>query len=144
MLTAADRAQARIIDLRPQLGRNRNSHIGARLGSQENSRVAHCSIDSISKPGEENSTIPPNVAKAVNFYQSHGLLHGRTAILAMDPLHTDIVGNFKMSYKDHPINCDDFPWFAAVFTKPHIEIENDPRVWTEVASLIDSELAGAR
>jgi len=31
-----------------------------------------------------------------------------------------------------------------VFTKSHIEIENDPRVWTEAASLIDLELSGTQ
>ncbi len=47
------------------------------------------------------------------------------------------LATFEMTYKDHPINCEDFPWYSRVFTKPHIEIENDPRVWAEAASLID-------
>jgi pimeloyl-ACP methyl ester carboxylesterase len=70
-----------------------------------------------------------------------GLLHGRSTIVAKDPSRTNILGNFEMSYKDHPVDCEDFPWYARVFTKPHIEIENDPRVWAEAASLIDSELS---
>ena len=78
------------------------------------------------------------------FISPAGLLHGRAEILADDPERTNIIGNFHMTYKDHPINCDQFPWFARVFTKPHIEIENDPRVWAEAASLIDVELSGAR
>jgi hypothetical protein len=98
-------------------------------------------VDSIGKPGQDNVTIPANVANAVNFYQSTGLLHGRSTIVAKDPSRTNILGNFEMSYKDHPVDCEDFPWYARVFTKPHIEIENDPRVWAEAASLIDSELS---
>jgi hypothetical protein len=101
-------------------------------------------VDSIGKPGQGNMTIPANVAHAVNFYQSSGLLHGRSKIVANDPERTNIIGNFHMSYKDHPIHCDNFPWYARVFTKPHIEIENDPRVWAEAASLIDAELSGAQ
>jgi hypothetical protein len=101
-------------------------------------------VDSIGKPGQDNVTVPSNVAKAINFYQFPGLLHGRSTIVAKDPSRTDILGNFEMSYKNHPINCEDFPWYARMFTKPHIEIENDPRVWAEAASLIDSELSDGR
>jgi pimeloyl-ACP methyl ester carboxylesterase len=100
-------------------------------------------VDSIAKPGQENFTIPANVAHAVNFYQSGGLLHGRSEIVAKDPAHTDIIGNFEMTYKDHPVDCGAFPWYSRFFTKRHIEIENDPRVWAQAASLIDLELAGA-
>ena len=49
-----------------------------------------------------------------------------------------------MTYNDHPIDCDNFPWYLRIFTKPHIEIENDPRVWAEAASLIDAELSGTQ
>jgi hypothetical protein len=63
-------------------------------------------VDSIAKPGQGDITIPANVAHAVNFYQSSGLLHGRSEILAMDPERTNIIGNFHMTYKDHPVNCE--------------------------------------
>src|SRR5580658_2340594 len=35
-------------------------------------------VDSVAKSGEDDSVIPANVAQAINFYQSDGLLHGRT------------------------------------------------------------------
>jgi hypothetical protein len=101
-------------------------------------------VDSIAKPGQKDSTIPANVASAVNFYQPRGVLHGRSEILAADPSRTKIIGNFRMTYKDHPINCDNYPWYARTFNKPHHEIENDPRVWDQAASLIDSELSSPR
>ena len=47
-----------------------------------------------------------------------------------------------MTYKDHDINCDNYPWLVRVLTRPHHEIENDPRVWGQVGFLIDSELSG--
>ena len=61
-------------------------------------------------------------------------------IRAADPRKTEILGNFQMTYRDHRINCDNYPWFARHFNKPHHEVENDPQVWDRVASLIDSEV----
>lgn len=101
-------------------------------------------VDSIAKFGRDDSRIPSNVANAINLYQSRGPLHGRTEIVATDPAQTTIIGNLRMTYKGHRINCDNYPWFPRVFNKPHHEIENDPRVWDLAASLIDSEVAGAK
>ena len=99
-------------------------------------------VDSIGKLGRNNSMIPANVAKAINLYQSGGPLHGQAKIFAADPAQTRIIGNLHMTYEGHHINCDNYPWFARTFNKPHHEIENDPRVWTLAASLIDSEVVG--
>lgn len=98
-------------------------------------------VDSIAKPGRNESMIPPNVENAINLYQSRGPLHGLEKIIATDPAQTRIIGNLHMTYEGHSINCDNYPWFARVFNKPHHEVENDPRVWTLAASLIDSEFA---
>jgi len=97
-------------------------------------------IDSVEKLNENDGTIPPNVHEAVNFYQSEGLLHGRSSITATDPKQTMILGNYEMSYRQHPIACDDFPWFARMFMKPHIEIENDPAVWERIVTLIRKQM----
>ena len=99
-------------------------------------------VDSIAKPTQIDFTIPANVASAVNFYQSGGILHGRSEISAEDPTRTNIIGDYRLTYKDHPINCKGYPWYSRFFTKSHIEIESDPRVWDEAASLIGSELSG--
>ena len=93
-------------------------------------------MDSIEKVNEDDASIPPNVRQAVNFYQTRGLIHGRSLIAAMDPKHTTILGNFESSYRDHPISCADYPWFARTFMHPHIEIENDPSVWDSIEALI--------
>jgi hypothetical protein len=97
-------------------------------------------IDSVEKLNENDGSIPPNVREAVNFYQTEGLLRGRSSITAMDPKHTTILGNYEMSYRDHPISCDGFPWFARMFMKPHIEIENDPAVWERIVALIRKQM----
>jgi hypothetical protein len=93
-------------------------------------------VDGVSKGIQDDGVIPANVAQAVNFYQSDGLLHGRSRIYAADPAATKIIGNFRLSYKAAGVSCPGYPWFARTFTKPHIEIENDPRVWNEVEALI--------
>ena len=102
-----------------------------------------CDHSSIAKFGRNDSMIPSNVADAINFYQSRGPLHGRAQIFAANPAQTKILGNLHMTYKDHPIRCDNYPWYARTFNKPHHEIENDQRVWDQAASLIDSEVVSA-
>jgi hypothetical protein len=143
VLTALEKEDARIIIFGHSWGGTETVLLARALQRQHIPVLLTIQVDSISKPGQGDISIPANVAHAVNFYQSKGLLHGHSEILAMDPERTNILGNFHMTYEDHPINCDQFPWFARTFTKPHIEIENDPRVWAEAASLIDAELSGA-
>jgi hypothetical protein len=140
-LTADEKERARIIIFGHSWGGTATVVLARELGQRQIPVLLTIQVDTIGKPGEKSVTIPPNVAKAVNFYQANGLLHGRPDIFAMDPSRTDILGNFEMSYKDHPIRCDQFPWYARFFTKPHIEIENDPRVWAQAASLIDREVS---
>jgi hypothetical protein len=97
-------------------------------------------LDSVHKPGHDDAVIPPNVRNAVNFYQTRGFIHGRSRIRASDPKRTNIIGNFEMAYEGRQINCDNYPWIARHLNKPHHEIENDPLVWEQIASMIDSEL----
>jgi hypothetical protein len=97
-------------------------------------------VDSVAKPGENDKVIPPNVAEAANFYQLNGLLHGQTQIRAADRARTRIIGNFLLDYKSNPLNCQQYPWYDRLFMKAHTQIECDPRVWTQVESLIDSRL----
>jgi pimeloyl-ACP methyl ester carboxylesterase len=97
-------------------------------------------VDSVHKPGHDDAVIPPNVRNFVNFYQTRGLIHGRSAIRASDPKLTNMIGNFRMAYEDRYIDCDNYPWIARHLNKPHHEIENDPLVWEQISSMIDSEL----
>jgi hypothetical protein len=99
-------------------------------------------VDSVHKPGHEDAVIPQNVRNAINFYQTRGVIHGRSRIRASDPKRTNIVGNFQMAYQDRQINCDNYPWLARHLNRGHHEIENDPRVWEQISSLIDELLEG--
>jgi uncharacterized protein (DUF433 family) len=97
-------------------------------------------IDSVTKWHEDDHLIPANVARAANFYQLNGLLHGRAQIQAADPARTNIIGNFRFDYKSSPYNCRAYPWYDRFFVKAHTQIECDPRVWAQAETLIRSDL----
>ena len=97
-------------------------------------------VDSVSRPGSNDTTISANVAQAANFYQPYGLVHGHHDIRAADPARTRIIGNFRFDYKTSSLNCAEYPWYDHVFVKPHTQIECDPAVWDQVESLIRANL----
>lgn len=97
-------------------------------------------VDSVAKPFQNDRLIPPNVLAAANFYQTRGLVHGQSRITAADPTRTTILGNFRLEYTEEPKECRDFSWHARFFTKSDIEIECDPRVWSQVKELLRSSL----
>jgi len=102
-------------------------------------------VDSVRKCHEKDALIPANVAEAANFYQPHGLVHGRKEIRAADPAGTEILGNFLFDYKKSPVHCYcAYPWLDRVFMKAHTEIECDPKVWGQVESLIRARLPEAK
>jgi hypothetical protein len=142
-LSSDEKENARIIIYGHSWGATETVVFARELGKKGIPVLLTVQVDSIAKPGRDNSMIPANVAKAINLYQSGGPLHGRAKIFAADPAQTKIIGNLHMTYESHSINCDNYPWYARTFNKPHHEIENDPRVWTLAASLIDSEFVGA-
>jgi hypothetical protein len=137
-LSPDEKEHAKIILYGHSWGASETVAFAKELGQRGIPVLLTIQLDSIKKPGQQDSTIPPNVANAVNFYQPRGLLHGRPEISAADPARTRIIGNFRMTYKGHPIDCRNYPWLARTFNKPHHEIENDPRVWQQAAALIDS------
>lgn len=140
-VSTAEKEQARIIIYGHSWGASETVSLARQLGRNGIPVLLTIQVDTIAKGGQKGSTISPNVGNAVNFYQSKGLFHGRARIIAADPSRTKIIGNFRMSYDDHPVNCDNYPWYARIFNKPHHEIENDPRVWDQAATLIDSALS---
>lgn len=95
-------------------------------------------VDSVEKRGQNDAVIPDNVTRAINFYQPDGMLHGREEIHAANPARTQILGNFRYSYKDGdaPNECRAYPWFERVFIKTHIAIECDPVLWKRIEGLI--------
>jgi hypothetical protein len=140
----AEKAQAKIILYGHSWGATETVVFARELAKQGIPVLLTIQVDSIAKPGRDDSRIPSNVANAINFYQSRGPLHGQIEIVATDPAQTTILGNLQMTYEGRRINCDNYPWYARTLNKPHHEIENDPRVWDLAASLIDSEVEGRK
>lgn len=141
VLTAAEKEQASIIIYGHSWGGSQAVTLARQLGQQGIPVLLTIQVDTVHKPGHQDTVIPPNVRNAVNFYQTKGLIHGRSSIVAADRSRTNIIGNFQMTYHDRHINCDNYPWIARHLNRPHHEIENDPLVWEQIASMIESELS---
>jgi len=95
-------------------------------------------VDSIAKPGQDDRVVPANVAYAVNFYQTRGLLHGRRRITAADPAQTKILGDYFRDYNKPPAECSQYPWLTRHLFRGHAAIECDPLLWSQIEGLIDT------
>ena len=89
ILTATERSQARIIIFGHSWGGTETVLLARALERRHIPVLLTIQVDTIIKPGIGNFDIPGNVARAINFYQSGGLLHGRPEILATDPERTE-------------------------------------------------------
>ena len=141
VLTSDEKERANIIIYGHSWGASQAVTLSRELGRLDVPVLLTIQVDSVHKPGQQDAVIPSNVGNAVNFYQQRGLIHGRSRLRAADPERTNILGNFEMTYRDRRINCDNYPWLARHLNRPHHEIENDPRVWGQIASMIGSELS---
>jgi pimeloyl-ACP methyl ester carboxylesterase len=141
LLTADEKEQASIIIYGHSWGGSQTVTLARQLGRQGVPVSLTIQVDSVHKPGHDDAVIPSNVRNAINFYQTKGLIHGRPSIRAADRSRTNIIGNLQMTYQGRRINCDNYPWIARHLNKPHHEIENDPLLWEQIASMIDNELS---
>ena len=139
-LSANEKADARVVIFGHSWGASETVALARRLNELSIPVLLTVQVDSVEKTNENDGIIPPNVKEAINFYQTEGLLHGRPSIAAMDPKQTTILGNFQSSYKKEPVSLVGYPWFARTFMKTHIEIENDPSVWSKVEALIQGKV----
>jgi hypothetical protein len=143
-VSAEERRQARIIIYGHSWGATETAVLARVLGQESIPVLLTIQVDIIPKFRQRPFRIPPNVGSAINFYQSEGFLQGEPEITASDPAHTTILGNLRFTYSHHRLNCDNYSWMARTFNKPHHEIENDPHVWDNIASLIDARISGER
>jgi len=93
-------------------------------------------VDSVQKPWQHDKIIPDNVAEAANFYQPHGLIHGRARITAADASKTQILGNYRFDYQKDPVQCQGASRIQRVFAPSHVQSECDPRLWSQVEGLV--------
>ncbi len=139
-LSAEEKRNARVVLYGHSWGASEAITLARQLDSDGIPVLLTVQVDSVAKPGENDQVIPANVAEAANFYQLNGFLHGEPQIRAADPARTHIIGNSRFDYKTNPIDCKQYPWYDRLFMKSHTEIECDPKVWTQVESLIRSKL----
>ena len=142
-VSAEEKLGARIAIYGHSWGASETVTLARALGKEGIPVLLTVQVDSIRKPGENDESIPANVAQAVNFYQRQGLFRGRSRIRAADASRTEILGNFQLDYRNNLVDLGGYPWYARAFMKSHIEIESDPSVWGKVESLIRSKLLPA-
>jgi len=139
-LSVEEKQKARIILFGHSWGASATVTLARDLRDQGIPVLLTVQVDSVQKIGQKDDMIPSNVAEAINFFQPDGFLHGRKLIQAEDPEKTKILGNQAISYKNSSLSCKGYPWQQRVFAKEHMYIECDPKVWTQIESLIRSKL----
>ena len=97
-------------------------------------------LDSVNKGRGNDCVIPPNVAQALNFYQTHGLVHGCRTVQPVDASRTKILGNFGFEYTAQPSGCSSYSWFNRHVLMAHNAMDCDPRVWSQVESEIQTQV----
>jgi hypothetical protein len=142
-LSIEEKKSARIILYGHSWGASAAILLARELGREGIPVLLTVQVDSVTKPGQNDRIIPPNVKEAANFYQPSGFLHGQSRIRAADPAQTKILGNFRFDYRTSSLRCKNYPWYDHLFMKSHIQIECDPKVWAQVESLIQSRLPQA-
>ena len=141
LLSENEKRQARIILYGHSWGGSAMLDLARELDRRGIPVLLTVQVDSVKRFGSDDSVIPPNVARAANFYQPNGMIRGRSEIRAADPAKTQILGNFRFDYKEHPIHCPEYPWYDKTFAKNHTEIDCDPAVWSRVEALIRQQIS---
>ncbi len=136
VLSSQEKSQARIILFGHSWGASAVVMLSRDLSRAGIPVLLTVQVDSVEKPWQRDKVIPGNVAEAVNFYQPHGLVHGRAQITAADDAKTQILGNYRFDYQKNPVRCQGASWFQHVFTPSHMQSDCDPRLWSQVESLV--------
>jgi hypothetical protein len=136
ILSAQEKAQARIILFGHSWGASAVVMLSRELDRAGIPVLLTVQVDSVAKPWQQDGVIPENVAAAANFYQPHGLVHGRPRITAADESKTQILGNYRFDYQKTPVQCVGGSWFQRAFSPNHLQSQCDPRLWNQVEDLV--------
>jgi len=142
-LTADEKTKARIVLFGHSWGASAVVLLARELNREGIPVLLTVQVDSVAKPWQHDEVIPDNVNAAVNFYQPHGFIHGRSEIRAADTSKTAILGNFRFDYQNQPIKCEGTSWFDRAFMGDHMQSECDPRIWSQVDELIDERVTNS-
>ena len=136
VLSEEEKAQAHIILFGHSWGASAVVMLSRELNRAGIPVLLTVQVDSVAKPWQRDKVIPENVAAAVNFYQPHGFVHGRSLITAADDSKTQILGNYRFDYRKDPVQCEGGSWFQHTFSPSHLQSQCDPRLWTQVETLV--------
>lgn len=142
VLSAEEKTRARIILFGHSWGASAAVMLARELREQGIPVSLTVQVDSVAKWWQNDSVIPDNVAEAVNFYQTQGIIHGRRVITAADPAKTQILGNYLVDYRKNPVHCPEASWWDRIITPGHMESECDSRLWSNVESLVRERISG--
>jgi hypothetical protein len=140
VLSSEEKKAARIILFGHSWGASAAVILARELRRQAIPVLLTVQVDSIPKLWQNDAIVPDNVAEAVNFYQTQGILHGRRQIAAADPLRTEILGNYRTDYTRSPLQCPDYSWLYRHLAHGHMESECDPHLWSQVEALVRQRL----
>lgn len=143
VLSAEEKTRARIILFGHSWGASAAVSLARDLQREGVPVMLTVQVDSVAKLWQNDSVIPANVAEAVNFYQPHGIIHGRPRITAADPDKTEILGNYLMDYRKNPVPCPGASWADHVFIPDHMQSECDPRLWSRIETMVRQRLLSA-
>jgi pimeloyl-ACP methyl ester carboxylesterase len=141
ILSAEEKARARIILFGHSWGASAAVLLARDLRREGVPVLLTVQVDSVAKVWQNDSVIPDNVAEAVNFYQPHGIVHGRRQITAANPARTAILGNYLVDYRKTPVQCPGASWADRFFTPSHMQSECDPHLWSRIETMVHDRLA---
>ena len=138
VLSDREKSQARIILFGHSWGASATVLLARELSRIGIPVLLTVQVDSVAKPWQHDGVIPENVAAAVNFYQTDGMVHGRSRITAANDSKTQILGNYRVDYRKSPVKCGDISLFDRV-TPTHAESACDPQLWSQVERLMHQQ-----
>jgi hypothetical protein len=141
ILSPEEKTRARIILFGQSWGASATVMLARELRQEGIPVLLTVQVDSVAKLWQNDSLIPDNVAEAVNFYQTQGVIHGRRHITAVDPARTEILGNYLLDYKKDHVQCPEASWWDRVFTPGHMQSECDPHLWSQVEAMVKQRLS---
>lgn len=140
VLSKTEKAEARIVLFGQSWGASAVVMLARELNRAGIPVLLTVQVDSVAKLWQNDTVIPANVLAAANFYQPHGLIHGRPVINAADPSKTQILGNYRIDYRKTPVTCDSGSWADRFFTPGHMQSECDPHLWGQVEDLVHQRI----
>ncbi len=143
VLSAEEKARARIILFGHSWGASAAVLLARDLQRVGVPVMLTVQVDSVAKLWQNDSVIPANVVEAVNFYQPHGIIHGRPRIVAADPDRTEILGNYLVDYRKNPVQCPGASWADRFFIPDHMQSECDPHLWSQIETMVQQRLLSA-